>query len=582
MPARRNKTKPASTPVTPAHARRALKRAEQARPVETGRGAAESSRAGEHQFQKMFDVDLALRESEMRFRKVFEEAPIGMVLVNRDLHFAAVNDAYCRMLGYPAAELIGLKFVDVTFPADVEMGVQLSRQLYEGQIPSFQLEKRYVAKSGEIVWAHITVSLISDSRGRPLYTVAMVEDITERKRAAQAERDQRLVAEAMRDVAAALNSTLDHQKVLERILDNVSRVVPNDTADIMLVEGDSGCVVSFHSANGYRLEDDILSRRILLADFPILRRLAQTREPVVIPDTKQSPLWVEVDSVAWIGSYLGAPILVKGQVIGLLNLNSAARGFYGPVHGERLQAFANQAAVAIENARLFEKVRTNHHDLQRLAQDLMSAQDDERRRVSRELHDEAGQALTSLKINLESIREEIPLHSPALRLALDQAIQLTAATHEHIRLLAHGLRPPALDVMGLNGALEMYGRELAQRTHLTIHYSGVELPALAGAIDICLYRTAQEALANVLKHAQAAQVQVALGLDAGAITLSVEDDGIGFDPGEQTAGRRQGGGIGLAGMQDRLQLLGGRLEIVSRPGKGARLVARVPLSGAGL
>ncbi len=401
-------------------------------------------------------------------------------------------------------------------------------------------------------------------------------------RLAETERDQRLFTEAMVDVTAALNSTLDHQKVLERILETVSRVVPNDTADIMLVEGDLGSVVSYHSATGYRLEDDILARRIVLADFPTLRRLAETGQPLVIPDTRQSALWIEVDSVAWIGSYVGAPIIVKGQVIGLLNLNSAGRGFYTPRHAKRLQAFANQAAAAIENIRLFEQVQINHCDLQRLASKIVTVEAEERRRVSRELHDEAGQALISLKVSLESIREEFPSDFSALRQKLDQAIQLTASTHEHIRQLAHGLRPPALDLMGLNGALEMYCVELAERIPLAIHYAGAELPALAGAIEICLYRTAQEAFANALKHARARQVWVALGLEGGMITLSVEDDGVGFNPGKQATGPEQDWGIGLAGIKDRLQLLGGRLEIVSLPGQGARLVAHVPLSGAGL
>ncbi len=552
--------------------RRTPARVKQAHPAEAQRRAEESLRTGE----------LVLAESEERFRKVFEEGPIGMALVDRDFRFAGVNDAFCHMLGYAAAELIGLKFADVTHPDDVESSVQLSRQLYEGNVPSFQLEKRYVTKSREVVWGRITVSLICDSGGQPLYTIAMVEDLTERRRVAEAERDQRLFAEAMYDVTAALNSTLDHQKVLERILENVSRVVPNDTAEIMLVEGDLGSVVSYHSATGYRLEDDVLTRRIVLADFPILNRLAETGQPLAIPDTKQSALWVEADSIAWIGSYVGAPIIVKGQVIGLLNLNSARRGFYTPLHVERLQAFANQAAAAIENAKLFEQVQTSHHDLQRLTNNIVTVEAEERRRVSRELHDEAGQALISLKVSLESIREEFPSDFSALRQKLDEAIRLTASTHEHIRLLAHGLRPPALDVMGLNGALEMYCFEFAQRTRLAIHYAGAELPALAGAIEIGLFRTAQEAFANAIKHAQAKQVWVTLGLDGGVITLAVEDDGIGFDAGKKAAGREQEWGIGLAGIHDRLQLLGGRLDIVPRAGGGARLVAHVPLSGAWL
>lgn len=206
-----------------------------------------------------------------------------------------------------------------------------------------------------------------------------------------------------------------------------------------------------------------------------------------------------------------------------------------------------------------------------LTQQVVSAQEEERQRLSRELHDEAGQALTALKISLDLIRSDLPETSP-LRQRLGEAVALTDATMEQIRLLAQDLRPPALDTVGLNYAIEGLCHDFGERTQLPVDYAGVQLPVLSEAAGICLYRFLQEALTNVARHARAHQVRVTLGCDGETVGLAVEDDGQGF------AG--QAGmpvGIGLMGMQERLQLLDGRLEIESRPGQGSRLTARIPL-----
>jgi signal transduction histidine kinase len=214
--------------------------------------------------------------------------------------------------------------------------------------------------------------------------------------------------------------------------------------------------------------------------------------------------------------------------------------------------------------------------LERLAQQAVSAQEEERQRVSRELHDEAGQALTALKISLELARSDLPAGSDLLYERVGEAIALTDATLEQIRLLAQGLRPPALDTVGLNAAQEGFCHDFAQRTQLSVDYAGKELPLLPDAVGISLYRFLQEALTNVAKHADARRVRVELRQDAEAISLLVEDDGRGFDP--EAVLQSQPAGIGLLGMQERFKLLGGWLEIASRPGQGTRLVAYAPWS----
>jgi signal transduction histidine kinase len=228
-----------------------------------------------------------------------------------------------------------------------------------------------------------------------------------------------------------------------------------------------------------------------------------------------------------------------------------------------------------ERKRVFEQVRAGRERLAWLTQQVVSAQEEERQRLSRELHDEAGQALTALKISLELIQSDLPEEADSLRHRLGEAVALSETTMEQIRLLAHDLRPPALDTVGLNYTLEDLCHDFAERTQLPVDYVGAELTVLPEAANICLYRFLQEALTNVTKHAQANQVRVALHCDAQTVSLSVEDDGKGFD---EQAGMATG--IGLLGMRERLEVLGGKLEIESRSGQGTRLTARIPLHEA--
>jgi PAS domain S-box-containing protein len=275
-------------------------------------------------------------------------------------------------------------------------------------------------------------------------------------------------------------------------------------------------------------------------------------------------------------SIMRLPLICLGELIGCLCLGAAAPQAFSTEHVETARQLASSLAIAIQNARLFEQVRAGQEQLRRLTRQVVTAQEEDRRRVSRELHDEAGQALTALKISLELMQADLPAESIVLRQSLSEAIALTDATMDEMRRLAHTLRPPALDAVGLNPTLEDLCRDFARRTHLSVEYVGTELPALPDAVTICFYRVLQESLTNAARHAQADQVRVVLRHDADRISLSVEDNGRGFDPGGVISASNQDAGIGLLGMRERLELLGGRLEINARPGQGTRLLACIP------
>ncbi len=178
----------------------------------------------------------------------------------------------------------------------------------------------------------------------------------ERARAAAAGREQRTLAESLRDIAEALNSTLDYDQVLDRILDNVGRVVQHDTVNIMLFEQGAARVVRSRGFEHFGGEAWIMAQRFDLTQFTNMHRATLADSPVdLISDTGQHPTWVDLPESRWIRSHLGVPIRTKGRVLGILNLDSAIPNFYGAEHVPGLQIFANQAAIALENARLLRE-----------------------------------------------------------------------------------------------------------------------------------------------------------------------------------------------------------------------------------
>jgi len=172
------------------------------------------------------------------------------------------------------------------------------------------------------------------------------------------EREQRRLAEALAKAAAVVSSTLDLDRVLDRILEQVSRVVPNDATNIMLLDGDKARIARWRGYEKFGATVDFVSNVVFhLSEVPNLRAMKATREPIVIPDTATYPGWVAVPEQAWLRSYAGAPVIVRGEVIGFLNVDSATPGFFSEAHLDPLKTFANYAASAIYNARLYEEAR---------------------------------------------------------------------------------------------------------------------------------------------------------------------------------------------------------------------------------
>lgn len=250
---------------------------------------------------------------------------------------------------------------------------------------------------------------------------------------------------------------------------------------------------------------------------------------------------------------------------------------------QSLQAQAVQLELSsrTERERLFAAVREQRAQLRALTNKLTEVQERERREIARELHDEMGQALTALRINLAAVEQGLPMNSPTQsRERLAEAIQLTEQTLEQIRELSLNLRPPMLDDLGLVPTLRWYVKRYASRTKvaadLTVLGCEQRLPSL---VETALYRVLQEALTNVARHAHATTVHLQLWYDSCAVTAQVEDNGCGFVVDEIVLPEADATGMGLLGMRERVTLLGGTLQLESAPGKGTQLWLEIPVEG---
>ena len=524
--------------------------------------------------------------------------------------------------------------------------------------------------------------------------------------------------EILRDANIALTENLSLERVLETLLDYLSKLVPYDSANVMLRTNATHFVVS--ALRRYEGFQNVEETRAITLDNklnPLIQRICDTKQTVVVPDTRLEPNWQWMAGADHVRNWMGVPLVVSGKVIGLYSLDKIEPAFFQPEHARLAESLAARAASAIQNAQLFEQsqhyvaeleeriaernrveaalreseeryrelfenardamyvhdlkgtyISVNHaaeeltgysrdeivgHNfaefisaehvkqvrnsfcgklatrgqtsyevdviakdgrrvpvevssraiyengeivgvqgtarditdrkqaqdaLQMFSRQLIEAQEEERRRIARELHDQIGQVLTAVKMNLHTVQRvcngtEEGAHIKDNIEAVDEALRL-------VRDLSVDLRPPLLDDLGLVTALRWYVDRYARRTGIVAEVT-VDLKdpseRFSRELETACFRIAQEALTNVVRHARATAVLVSLRKDDAILVLSVKDDGVGFD--HEALHRRapRAATLGLLGMQERAHAAGGVVEVHSRISKGTEIRLKLPL-----
>ncbi|MBS1251594.1 MAG: Oxygen sensor histidine kinase NreB [Anaerolineales bacterium] len=379
-------------------------------------------------------------------------------------------------------------------------------------------------------------------------------------------------------VAEAASGPLALKPLLERALERVLELLNLEAGWVMLTNGSGDEGAQLVGAVGMPRQ---VARHETKAGFPSCPcgEVLDTAQPLVIHPLRDiCPIsTIRLKDDRPVTCHAAIPLIAKSRVLGVFNIMASDPSQFSPDDLRLLNAIGAQLGVAIENARLWEELKQKEALRGQLLDKVIHAQEEERQRIARELHDETSQALTSFMVGLKVLEKAdstTEVHQRATELR-----QIVADALEDVRGLALELRPSTLDDKGLIPTLQRYTRDYGQKFAITVdcHTLGFDGVRLLPRVETAVYRIIQEALTNVAKHANADTVSVLLEKRTGRLLVIVEDDGCGFDVDHQLRSGTQGQRLGLYGMRERANLIGGDLTIESRPGAGTTMFVEVGL-----
>ncbi len=395
-----------------------------------------------------------------------------------------------------------------------------------------------------------------------------------------AQREASEVSAALLRVAQAIQSPAGLDEILGVIVQTSSELIGCQRGRLYLWDEERN---QFIPRQAWGLDESLAqafwAQALSPGDMPRLAHRLRQRELVVVEDASRDELLPpEHKKLFALAATIGVPLVGRGGVMGVLFLDYAsAPAHLGPRERALITGIANQAAAAVENARFYQELTSKEEEQRQLLEKVITAQEEERKRIARELHDETGQALTALLMGLAAVEEGLPAGHQELRRILESTRTLAAQSMDDLHKLMWDLRPTLLDDLGLVPALRWYARHVLEPlgVRVTVEDRGLR-ERLAPAMETALFRIVQEAITNVAKHARARSALIVLERHDGRLMAVVEDDGQGFAPQEKRGTKDRGWGI--LGMEERAHLLGGTLDIKSSLGQGTRLSVQVPIA----
>jgi signal transduction histidine kinase len=381
--------------------------------------------------------------------------------------------------------------------------------------------------------------------------------------ARQLERERRLG-----EVAKEITSELELDRVLSKVVLIAEELVSADAGGIALLDEDRG-IITYPYLHNLPIE---LSQVPMSPDEGLAGRVTTSGRPAVLEDYQAYPANMAVFCKGGVKSALGVPIVSGEKVFGALDLFTLTqKRSFSDRDIAVVSGVARQAAVAIENARLYKSMRS-------YARQIITAQEEERKRMARELHDDTAQALVGLSRRLDALLSGSDQVPETLRQRIAEIRQLTAEISHGVRRFSHDLRPSTLDDLGLLPTLDGLTTRMSQEDGLPAELRVLgKQRRLPPEVELVLFRIVQEALTNVRKHSRATEVTTTVEFRDGLVTVTISDNGRGFTLPERPGNLVETGRLGLTGMFERAQLVGGTLTVQSELGKGTTVIAEIPV-----
>jgi signal transduction histidine kinase len=385
---------------------------------------------------------------------------------------------------------------------------------------------------------------------------------------------------ALNSIAVTVSQSLNLKDVLENALQKVLEVT-RTTAGCVFLRGPDGDKLKMMSclgpSNAFKCHQSASSQADCACH--LVMRYGQT---LMVNDVSQCPMLGE-DMVMreGIDCFASVPLRSKDRTLGIMNIACAGERCFTESDFRILGSIGYHVGLAIENSVLYEEAKQKEALRGQLLSSVINAQEEERKRIARELHDEYGQTLTGLMMSIESLENITPPKQSQFKQKLRNAKDIIARALKDMRELTLGLRPSTLDDLGLVATVRAYAQTHLEAIGIQVDFDCQGLnKRLAPAVETALFRIIQEAIHNITKHAEAQAVKIRLRARAGRITATVEDDGKGFDVAAAFKSKIGGQSLGLLGIQERASLLGGTFDIESQVGRGTRLTVEIPIASS--
>jgi len=524
---------------------------------------------------KRLQEEIAKRER--KYRRIFEGSREMIYTTNEPGKILAVNQAGVEMLGYKRKdELLGIDHAERLYFKPSDRDRFIKRINHEGFVKDYEVD--FKKRDGSPI--HV---LISSRRYENLETgdieyEGIIKDITRRKRAEDVLKQRNLELSILNNIALTLNLTRDLNHILTKTLEHVLKVLGLKRAAIFLINREEKTarlqVRQGLPGEDTENEDKIIFKDTLLMQHIVKEKTLLTPEPA-FPCFRARYKTIKGRTSRWLSCFL---ITFKGRAVGFFGLDIPSTRNLSDHEIHLLGSLGNYLGGAIENTQLTDTIRLHQQELRRLTEKLFQRQEEERRRIARELHDEAGQALTAIKLGLDRLEENVTSKPEHLKKDISEIRKMITRTASEMRRLSYRLHPTLLSDLGLEPALELYFKEVKNHSGMEIEFHMVGFDQRLDAdVETVLYRFSQEALTNTLKHANAQHFRLSIIKSYPNIIFLAEDDGIGFD---SRIVRTNQMSLGLLGMRERASMLGGTLQLRTKPSEGTRIRIEIPLTEA--
>ena len=601
-------------------------------------------------------LEQALRESEALYRSTFELAAVGVAHLSPEGRWLRVNKKLCEILGYSEAELLQLTLPAITHPDDLQNTADQISKLLSGEVTMFSVQERCIRKDQSVVWINLTASGPRDGEGKLQHFICVLEDISERRQAAEAEgrlaaivasSDDAIISKDLNGVITSWNAGATRifgYTAEETIGRHITLLIPpelhpqEDTILARLRRGER--IEHFETVrvakSGRRLDVSLTispvqdSKGKVIGASKIARDISDRKRIEDALRESQAQLTLALESSRT--AIFDWNIVEKrgkwnDQLMGIYDFNPGrnyvtAEDWRQLFHPEDMERLAQEYERACQGQHKFQfEFRTvrpdgeirwilshgrmvyddhgnairmigTHTDItdrkqieemakvRELSGKLLHAQDAERRRIARELHDSAGQIVAALQMQLIPMESDAEKSNPEIAKGIRQGLDLIQQLSQELRTVSYLLHPPLLDELGLPSALRWYVEGFSERSKVDVQLElAPDLGRLPADMETTLFRIVQESLTNIHRHSGSKRAQIQIRRTADEVTVKVRDYGKGMAAEKSNGSSLPRSGVGIQGMQERVRQLNGRFEIHSHA-EGTTVSARLPMTAA--